>query len=304
MNGVQREYVTHARNYDYEVVCGAANSTYPTKYEIPRENTGTLKNQGSVAACVSEVITQIAEHLWSNELEKEEMSEGFSYASLRPASLKIPGLYVSKAMELWTTIGTLPKTYFDKLCEMPEIKKAVESVPKLYDIASKYKLSGYVTIPDYAKKEKRDLAIKDALMKYNYGLVAVSNDYFSGGSHCIMLTGWDDEKNRYLFKNSWGEDYGDNGFSSIPKDEVNGAVYVPLLEPIELPFTDVPKDAWYYSAIKHVFFNGMMNGTSETTFEPEKPLTRAEVATLINRVLKCMDERFDILNDVLKTKIE
>jgi hypothetical protein len=45
-----------------------------------------------------------------------------------------------------------------------------------------------------------------------------------------------------------------------------------------------------------------MKGTSDTTFEPDKPLTRAEMAVMINRILRLVDERFDILNKVLNEK--
>lgn len=297
--GVQKELVSHIRDYDYETICGSVETSFPAIYEIPRENTGTLKNQGNVSACVAEVIAQIAENWYEKQIgEPSEMSEGFIYGALRKEDSSSCGMIVTTALDMWRSVGTLPKKYFDVLAEMPEIKGIVAKFPEFYDIASKYKLSGFVSL-NY-NNEKRDNAIKTALMKYNYGLVAVSNKGF-GGSHCIQLTGWNDEKNTYKFKNSWGENYGDNGFSEIAKSQINH-VYLPLFEDIKLPFTDVKEDAWYYDDIKKIYFAGFMNGTSETTFEPEKPLTRAEVATLMHRVIKEIDSRFDIFNRVLNEK--
>lgn len=296
--GVVKEFTSNIRNYDYEVVCGAVNTetTYPLKYEIPRENTGTLKDQGNIGACVAEVIAQISEELWKRELEEqEEMSEGFIYGALRPKESTNYGMLPTTAMNLWVSIGTLPKKYLDKLYEMPKMKKLVESIPDLFTLAEKYKISGYVTI-NY-NKQKKDLAIKDALTKYQYGLVAISNDYFREG-HCIQLVGWDDEKDTYIYKNSWGANYGDQGFADIPKDEVQN-VYLPLLEPLQLPFEDVQPTDWFYKAVKHMVFAGLMNGTSDTTFEPNKPMTRAEVATVMYRIIEKIDERFDIYNQVL-----
>ena len=167
-------------------------------------------------------------------------------------------------------------------------------------MASKYKLKGYVTF-NYGQ-EKKDLAIKDALTKYNYGLLAVSNDYFRG-PHCIQLTGWNDKTIKYKFKNSWGETYGDNGYSEIPKDEIN-KVYLPLFEEIKLPFTDVDESAWYFNDVKKIHFSGFMKGTSETTFEPDRPLTRAEAAALLNRLNKEIDKRFDVLSRVFEEKAQ
>ena len=46
-----------------------------------------------------------------------------------------------------------------------------------------------------------------------------------------------------------------------------------------LPFTDVD-DAWYTNAVQYVYRNGLMTGTSDTTFEPEDNLTRAMAAQL------------------------
>ena len=301
MSGVQKELITHIRDYDYETVCGAAEISFPEEYEIPRENTGTLKDQGSVGACVAEVIAQIAENWYSKQMdENTEMSEGFIYGGWRKETDRTEGMLVSTALTYWTSIGTLPKKYFDILKEMPEIKNVVVKFPEFHELASKYKSTGYVAF-NYGQ-EKKDAAIKSALMQYQYGLVAVSNDYFRGGSHCIQLTGWNDKTGKYKFKNSWGKTYGDNGFGEIPKDEVN-KVYLPLFEEIKLPFTDVPQDAWYYNDVKKMYFAGLMKGTSETTFEPDRPLTRAEAAALFNRHNKEVDTRFDILNKVIEEKI-
>lgn len=300
--GVQKEYVTHIRDYDYETVCGSIGSTYPEEYEIPRENTGTLKNQYEVGCCVAETIAQIAEHWYSTQLDEPlEMSEGFIYGALRKEESRGEGMVVSTALDLWRSIGTLPKKYFDVIKEMPEMKEILKKFPEFYEIASKYKLSGYVSL-NYAK-QKKDAAIKDALTKYKYGLVAVSDKGFPGGGHCIVLTGWNDKNDTYKIKNSWGESYGDKGFAEIAKSKIN-AVYLPLFDEIVLPFADVSKDDWFYDDVKAMYFAGMINGTSETTFEPNKSLTRSEACALFNRIIKEMDKRFDIMNKVLEEKYE
>jgi diketogulonate reductase-like aldo/keto reductase/flavodoxin len=47
--------------------------------------------------------------------------------------------------------------------------------------------------------------------------------------------------------------------------------------------TDVPTDAWYAEAIQYCRENGLMAGTSDTTFEPEMTLTRAMLVTILWR---------------------
>lgn len=49
----------------------------------------------------------------------------------------------------------------------------------------------------------------------------------------------------------------------------------------ELPFTDTVEGAWYQGAVEYVYRNGIMTGTSATTFEPNTTLSRAMVAQIL-----------------------
>ena len=67
--------------------------------------------------------------------------------------------------------------------------------------------------------------------------------------------------------------------------EVSGtvAVYQVGGEPLSvLPFTDV--EAQDAQAVRYVYENGLMNGTSATTFEPNASMTRAMVWTILARI--------------------
>ena len=48
-------------------------------------------------------------------------------------------------------------------------------------------------------------------------------------------------------------------------------------------FTDVPSGAWYYNYLEYATENGIINGISATTFDPEGDLTRAQFATIFGR---------------------
>ena len=48
-------------------------------------------------------------------------------------------------------------------------------------------------------------------------------------------------------------------------------------------FTDVPSDAWYAGAVQYCRENGLMAGTSDTTFAPDATLTRAMLVTILWR---------------------
>ena len=56
------------------------------------------------------------------------------------------------------------------------------------------------------------------------------------------------------------------------------------IPPEPLPFTDVPESAWYYDAVRYVYENGLMNGTSATTFSPDGTTTRGQIVTILWRM--------------------
>ena len=47
------------------------------------------------------------------------------------------------------------------------------------------------------------------------------------------------------------------------------------------PFTDVADDAWYKEAVDYVYANGLMSGTSATTFAPSTQLSRAMMVQIL-----------------------
>ena len=51
-----------------------------------------------------------------------------------------------------------------------------------------------------------------------------------------------------------------------------------------LPFTDVSAGAWYYDEVSYVYTNGLMEGMSDTLFDPNGGMTRAMVWAILARV--------------------
>ena len=51
-----------------------------------------------------------------------------------------------------------------------------------------------------------------------------------------------------------------------------------------LPFEDVGTDAWYSDAVAYVYRNGLMSGTSGSTFSPDTAITRAQLVTILWRM--------------------
>ena len=84
-----------------------------------------------------------------------------------------------------------------------------------------------------------------------------------------------------------------------------GALSLPALA-AELPFDDVKPGDWYYDAVAYAYENGLFNGTGETTFSPEAPMTRAMFVTVLaNRAdnfVRGMFENKSSFSDVEKTQ--
>ena len=51
-----------------------------------------------------------------------------------------------------------------------------------------------------------------------------------------------------------------------------------------LPFVDVDKSEWYYTAVQYAYENGLFSGTSATTFAPEDTLSRSMVVSVLYRL--------------------
>ncbi len=72
--------------------------------------------------------------------------------------------------------------------------------------------------------------------------------------------------------------------TEISEDETSGTELLAAETGDAAAFSDVPADAWYAEAIAWCRENGIMNGTSATTFAPESTLTRSQLAAVLYRM--------------------
>ena len=62
----------------------------------------------------------------------------------------------------------------------------------------------------------------------------------------------------------------------------------------ELPFTDVAVNAWFYDAVKTVYDKGLMDGVSDTAFEPDTAMNRAMLVTMLYRMEGSPEVKTDV----------
>lgn len=71
----------------------------------------------------------------------------------------------------------------------------------------------------------------------------------------------------------------------MPASDVTVNAYFTAFEDAErLPFTDVSKADWFYDAVKYVYDNNIMSGTSGDLFSPDLQTTRGMIVTILYRL--------------------
>lgn len=69
----------------------------------------------------------------------------------------------------------------------------------------------------------------------------------------------------------------------------------------KLPFRDLVRN-WYREAITYSYENGLMDGTSKTTFEPDGKMTRGMFVTVLGRLCNAEEKVTSAFSDVKKSK--
>ena len=96
----------------------------------------------------------------------------------------------------------------------------------------------------------------------------------------ITITATPDEGYELAYITVDGEKISGNTFRMPDHDVTVSAVFVP----VSFPFTDVKSGDWFYDYVAYVYANGLMDGTSATTFEPNAKMTRAMVWAILARI--------------------
>ena len=81
--------------------------------------------------------------------------------------------------------------------------------------------------------------------------------------------------------------YSDGSFR--PNAQMSRAMFAQVLYRLEgepwgegdIPFMDVAPNAWYYDAVCWAYASGIVNGVTELEFQPNAPITREQMATML-----------------------
>lgn len=97
---------------------------------------------------------------------------------------------------------------------------------------------GYITLEEASVNNIKNALLHHPLsvsydvysdfMSYGGGVYEHVSGEYEGG-HAVLLVGWNDDEESWIIKNSWGPDWGENGYFRIKWGECNIGKYVPYI---------------------------------------------------------------------------
>lgn len=229
--------------------------------------------------CVAQTIANIMEVMYYNMMGKhEDFSVGFVYGNRDKYEYDGEGMTGRLACNHLVKDGNVKSAVFDNDCEAPGIIRAVNKFKEQFP---DWKEFTYVPV-SYVRTKKAD-EVKKFIMRYNIPVLAIVDTqyfYWAGGLHAMALYGW--EGDTAIMQNSWGKDR-----KPIVKVAFKDIDEFWLIVPFEIAnFTDLSAEHWAYESIAKCVEEKLLLGYPDGTFSPDKSLTRAELATMLYRMMK------------------
>ena len=273
--------VGSARAYYYNTICKVTDEELPKEYKVAF--LPNVLDQGYVNSCVAHGIAGAlsANHL-KHTGELTDLSVLLIYGLWR-GDMTGEGMFVESTLDNGREIGTSFRTIAPENLEVPEAIEKAKDYAQRFPRAMAFKVGSF-----YKMRQNANFVsdVKKALYQFNLPLVTVRN---TSTRHCELIVGWDEEN--FILQNSYGKEFCDGGYHSIPITTKSlDDTYLVLADKVKLPFSDT-SGHWAEKCIRNVYFAGLMEGYPDGTFKPDSPITRAELAKVIDEVLRDIDEK-------------
>lgn len=281
MKGCIVEREVDNRDFQVEDILGESTGTIPEEYSLKIID---AKNQGALKA------TQVACTCFSTYHAGEASRETLDSVQLNPRPVE--GWELQKKFGTASKSGDLLKTAFksviqngikaDKdvtvtgyaqVCFRPDTEKEVFSM--------KQRLSeGYALITTIDIWTNTSRGCREGELPKPEGVIVAG--------HAICIIGYN--KKGFIALNSYGEKWGKfkNGTFIIPYERAAllYGVYLLYSNPTNMVkiFEDVYSTSLSAKEIEFVKSKGLMLGTDEGRFEPDRPITRREMAIILYRL--------------------
>ena len=286
------------RDYILEVPAGA-NSGYPLGFKL---ESMPIKNQNSINSCVAHACATIKEiQEFYDTGKKLQFSTGWIYGYRLDNHYQGQGMYPKEAMSMLCNYGDVLYNSFPENFEYDQLKSLISNRKNdCLNEAKQYKLKSYarclglpgVKYSIYCNHSPVMIIIDVYSNFYNVNYSGVVSDKSGNycGSHAMVIVGWTliGNKEYYIVQNSWGSEWGDNGYCYIePNNSIITDLYTSVDETnISKTFSDVSNGKhWAEKYIDKCVKAGLINGYTDGTFKPNNTITRAEICTMFAKML-------------------
>lgn len=233
--------------------------------------------------CVAQTIANIMEVMYYNIMGRhEDFSVGFVYGNRDKGENTGEGMTGYMACGHLCRDGDIKSSLFDNPGSAPSI---IEAVNEFKDACPDWKEQAYVP-KLYVRTTNAD-EVKRFIYKYNIPVLGIVQARRIGRVlngqqyHAMALYGW--KSNTAIFQNSWGE----KDTRRTPEIDFDKCEEFWLIMPFKIAeFIDLSTEHWAYNDISKCVEDAILLGYPDNTFQPDKEMTRAEVAALIYRLLK------------------
>lgn len=204
-----------------------------------RDSFTPIKNQGEIGACTVFAVTSIFEYiLKKNSNEQHDLSESFVYYNVRHVegnetvdtgssyqdvikSMGIDGICSEQLHPYTKELSAKPSDDAYQDGKSRRIIKALNVIIEEKSIKSAIQ-EGYpvaISLKVYNSFSSTTFSGKGSNVKSSGFVVYPSDDEIVSGEfgyHAMVIVGYIDETKHFVVRNSWGKEFGDNGYCYIP----------------------------------------------------------------------------------------
>lgn len=263
-----------------------------------------IKNQQDKGTCAAHAMASAMEILeYYDTGDRNLFSTSWYYGYRKNTDSQEEGMYLSQLLNNARNIGGVHRSLMPDNLHYSDSSKLINNMKEKCLIeAQKHRIKNYAllnspkTILEAIYYNNSPVLIGAMIYESFYrtdnsGIVPIPdmNKETCYGGHAMLCIGWTTIKDDiYLVvKNSWGEDWGDNGYcyfklnSELPFFEM----YIIFDEQnYNVEFSDI-KGRWSEQYINNIVKMGLINGYDDGTFKPENHITREEIAVIISKMM-------------------